>query len=409
MQQSEGKLYETLSPELTLVLLCSKLEIQEKEQEVIDKLITAGGLDWNQFLHLTLHHRLYPLVCQGLGKCNDLKVPREIIAALRQERNRNVSKTLPMTGELIKVMGAMSKKGIRAVVLKGFPLAKLLYKDLTLRTSRDLDILVWPKDVHKARRVLEESGYFLDAATSQLTDEQLKKWMKVNQHLHYWDQEKNVCIELHWRLDCHGMNIPLPALENNLDTMEIAGQPMKVLGKEELLLYLVLHGASHAWFRFKWLIDVDILIKNQDFSWKRLYALADQLAVRSVLNQGIFLSRELLGTVIPSHVAERVAMDKRGQRLAFMAVNFIRSSEYKTKGIGRVAIAFFQWHRYQFYLQAAWRKKISLLARCFLPSEEDFKMISLSEKMYFIYYMMSPFTWLGRRLWNAVKRCRAEC
>jgi len=401
LHDNAKNLYETLPAELRLVLLCAKLKIEQKERQLIDQLL-VGPINWDFFVYLALHHKVYPIVYRYLSTLS--AVPKEVLFALQQETNKNISHTLPMMAELVRVLKIMDNNGIRVVVMKGFPLAYQLYKDMTLRPSRDLDILISPKNLDKVRMLIEENGYILRPPIAKLTPEQLKKWMKSNQHIEYWQPNKGILLEIHWRLDCHGMDIPLAQAQNSLIQLQIAGQSIQILGKEESLLYLVLHGAVHAWFRLKWLYDVDAMIRQGDFCWSALYQLADRLAVRTVLNQTVILLRELLQTPIPIGIVTVAIKDKQAEKLGWMALRFIKDHEYHPKSRKVIAVLYFQWRKYQFYLQSKWKKRLSFIFRCFLPSEEDLAMISLPAKLYFVYYILSPFSWIGRRVQNIARR-----
>ena len=401
MHDHTNNFYNALPAELRLLLLCSKLKIERREQQVIDQLL-VGPIDWDFFVYLTLHHKVYPIVYRYLSTLS--VVPKEALLALQQQTNKNISQTLPMMAELVRVLKIMDINGIDAVVMKGFPLAYQLYKDITLRPSRDLDILIPPEELDKARMLIEANGYVLRPPISNLTPEQLKQWMKSNQHIEYWQPNKGILLEIHWRLDCHGMDIPLAQAKNSLIQVQLAGQSINILGKEESLLYLVLHGAVHAWFRLKWLYDVDAMIRQGDFCWTTLYQLADDLAVRAVLNQTVILLRELLQTPIPMRIIALAMQDQHAEKLGYMALQFISDHDYKPKSRKVIALLYFQWRIYQFYLQSKWKRRFSFIFRCFLPSEEDLAMVSLPANLYFIYYILSPFSWIGRRIQNIVRR-----
>ncbi len=404
MSYVSGKIYDKLSLELKLVLICSRLKLQEKERETVNKLLTRN-INLNLFLQLALHHQVYPLVYRCLSALAHPGVNGEVLSALRRESQSNMIKTLQMVAELVKILQATMQNGIRMVVMKGFPLAYRLYGDISLRPSRDLDILVWPEDVERTRAIIEKHGYQMHYPISKkVTQGQLRKWMETNQHFGYWHPVREIYIELHWRLDCHGVEIPMSQVEKCLTNMQIAGQSMNVLGKEELLLSLVLHGASHAWARLRWLCDIDMVIRQGDFSWERLYQAADDLGVKFVLNQAIILSGEIFATTVPADIAQIVYKDTRAKELAFMALPFIRGNDYKHKNIKLSALLYYHTKKYGFYLQSGWRKRLSFIARCFLPSVEDLEKSLLPENLYFMYYIISPFTGFCRRVRNVARR-----
>lgn len=388
---------ETLSPELRLICACVKHQIIKTEEQ---KGITgsfAGQIDWDMFVHLSLHHRVYPLVYQCLSSLERSDVPHEVVDVLRQKSRENMTKTLQMTGELVKVLRALGKNGISAVVLKGFPLAYKCYGNVALRPSRDLDILVWAEDVVKARAVLELYGYEdVHPKSVALTPARVRNWRAS--HFEYWHKEKEICIELHWRL-CHcDMEIPLNRIENSLERIKIAEQPVCVMGTEELLLYLIPHGAKHGWFRLRWLCDIGMMLRQGDFSWERLYVLAKELGFETSLNQAVILSRDLLAAPVPDNIAEIVAKDRKAQKLADMTLVFINEAKCDLTNLEEGMPLYDHKRMYLSVFQWGWRRRWTNICSRLWPTESDIALISLPDYLYFMYYLIRLCTGFSRRL-----------
>lgn len=389
-------IYETLSLELKLLLACLRPQIAEKEQNPIDMLF-AAPIDWDLLVHLAVYHGVLPLVYQYISTLKHVALPPEAISILRQKSRESTLKTLHMIGELVKVMRDMEENGIRVVVLKGFPLADKLYGNVALRPSQDLDILVWPKDMDKARRLIEAQGYERIYPSFAATPGQLRNWMKIQHHFMYWHKDKHITLEMHWQLGHHGMDIPLTYIEHSLTQVKIAGQLMHMLGTEELLLSLVLHGASHRWFSLKWLCDIGMMLRRGGFSWQRLYGLAESLGVETILNQAIILSRHLLAAPVPDGIIDMVNKDRKAQKLATMAIPFIIDFHSNFDQSIDLLSHYYK-KKYGFYLQCGWRKKFAFIHHHFLPTDADIELIALPESLYFMYFLIRPFTWFKHQL-----------
>ncbi|KJR49320.1 hypothetical protein UF75_0160 [Desulfosporosinus sp. I2] len=317
---------------------------------------------------------------------------------LQKKLRENTSKALHMTGDLINVLRLMEESGIRAVVLKGIPLGYMLYSNLALRPSRDLDILVWPEDVHKAIVVIENQGYERIEPSSVVTPERLNNWMKTNHHLGFRHNDREIYLELHWRVGHYGIEIPLNEIESCLTQLTIAGQAMYIPGAEELLLFLMLHGASHAWFRLKWLCDIAVLLGRGGFSWERLYALAEHLGVEALLNQAVIFAHDLLQAPVPDNVVQRIMKDRKARNLVRMALPFIFSVNYEPANLTISMPLYFHSKKYEFSVQIGWKKKFAYLYKKLLPKDRDFELITLPESLYFLYYLFRPFNWLSRKV-----------
>ena len=388
---------DTLTSELKLVLLCSQVKIREKDLPAIQQLL-AGAIDWDLFLNLAEHHRVYPLVYQSLSTLVNSVVPEHVIGVLRKKGWENSSKTLQMTGELVKVLQAMEENGIRTIVLKGFPLGSMLYGNLALRPSRDLDILVWPEDLERARNAVENLGYEQMSPSSVMTPEQVQNWMKKNHHFGYWHRDQEICLELHWRLGHYGLEMPLQEIENSLAEVKIGGQAVCVLGTEEQLLFLILHGAGHAWFRLKWLCDVGVMLRQGAFSWERLYGLSEHLGVEALLNQAVMLALHLLQAPVPDRVVKRITKDRKAQNLVGMALPFISAVDYDPANLRINRPLYFHHKKYQLSILPGWRKKFAYLHNLVLPKDRDIELIPLPQSLYFLYYPLRPFTWFSRQV-----------
>ncbi|MFD1957531.1 nucleotidyltransferase family protein [Paenibacillus thailandensis] len=75
-------------------------------------------------------------------------------------------------------------------------LAIQLYGDLSLRTSKDLDILVDPDDVELAEATMARLGY--EAADKHDSD---PNWKRKYHHLSFSHKERRAEVEIHWRLN----------------------------------------------------------------------------------------------------------------------------------------------------------------------------------------------------------------
>ena len=403
MQFNASRIFNELSPELRLVLLCSNLKSKDKDQDTIDKLIDSG-INWPVFTNLVLHHRVYPLAYRYLRTLAHSAVPNEVVAALHELKQDNDRKTLQMITEFVRIMRALEQKGIRTIIIKGFPLAQQLYGDIALRTSRDLDIFVHIEDLGAATKVIEDHGYIWRKPFAVSKTIPLKKWMDWDKHLNYWHPQLEVCIELHWRLDCQGMNIPFSLIDKGRISTRMFGQSINVLGHEELLLYLVIHGSAHKWSRIKWLLDINLMVKKGGYSWEKIYLISDNLGVRPVLNQALILVHVLLENPLPKAIVDLIDKDAKAKKMAMIALRFIIDNGLHTnKSLNEKAIRLYQQKIYEFNLNSKLRGQLSYLSKCFIPSVEDLELISLSRRVYFIYYIISPFTWFYRRILTITK------
>ncbi|MBP2645632.1 MAG: hypothetical protein H6Q75_1072 [Firmicutes bacterium] len=378
------------SPELRLLFRC--VQQSRAAQNLKDGLIQET-IDWQYVLTLVRYHQSGSLVYKTLSQVPEL-VPQEILKALHREYKENMARSLVMTGELVKICAVLERQGIAYAVLKGIPLGYMLYGDLGYRVSGDLDILVWPEELDKAVSLLEGME-FRREDPSFLTERGRKGWLAETNHftLHH---KNGIAVELHWRLENNELSLPLAYVQGSLTNVMVAGHKISVMNKEELLLFLVLHGAKHGWARVKWLTDIAAMIQCGGFDWKRVNRLAQCLEVRCVLNQALLLAGELLKVPLGEEFMAVAAQDKKARQLALAAMPIIATPVFN-KNCVPYKLRYFAYKQYKFYLLRGWKRKISYIGNQFRPTENDIRVITLPQCLYFLYYAIRPLA--GVRRW----------
>jgi hypothetical protein len=140
---------------------------------------------------------------------------------------------------------ALEADGIEAILLKGIALSRVLYHVDEPRGYFDVDMLVGPKDLAPAGRVLEALGYQNMSKLHGIVD------VAGIQHAEMWAKsdpaEGNVTIDLHWRLA--GCEAPSErvweALRPHRWYIDVGGARLATLDRSGLGLHLALHAAQH--------------------------------------------------------------------------------------------------------------------------------------------------------------------
>ncbi|KUK65715.1 MAG: hypothetical protein XD84_0332 [Desulfotomaculum sp. 46_80] len=378
--------FNNIPPELWLMLASAsgdKAKIQNLLQLPVN---------WDYLLQLAINHRVYPLVYKTLKHLNNPEVPEYVIDYLQQRYQENAVRALTMTGETVRISKYLKNNGIHAVVLKGAPLSLYLYSDITIRPSRDIDILVAPDELIKAQELLESEGYYPILPECNMTSRQLQIYFMFTHSYHfgYWHSEKNIYLELHWRL---GHALPMPK-ESNIKRIEMSGSLMPVLSDEELLLYLISHGASHAWCRLRWLVDIVKFIQQKDIDWDRFSDLVNSIGMKSILHQTLILANRLFDVPLPTNYLSELTYTKYDWRLACTAMNVcltVADNESNDKYTKHC------WKIYNDLLRVGWKSKLFYFFKYyFSPHMNDIKLISLPNTLFPLYYTIRPFTWLVR-------------
>ncbi len=141
-------------PEWRLLLLVCR---PRRSQDEISSLL-QDPLQWNELLALAETHGVLPLLHEALEPVRS-SVDPEIFKRLASTHQTNVHKAMMLSRELIRIQEALVEVGVEAMPYKGLALAEAVYGDIALRQTGDIDLLIRPTDVGRAREALRELEY----------------------------------------------------------------------------------------------------------------------------------------------------------------------------------------------------------------------------------------------------------
>ena len=168
--------------------------------------------------------------------------------------------------ELETVVGAFESAGIETLILKGAALLALHYRDPGARPMQDLDLLIRPADLPRARQILEGLGW-----------SRLRPSAPISHCGDYTDGRRNL-LDLHWTVmrrniadadDPDHWASAVPVLINKT--------PTKALDATNQLLHACVHGL--VWnpvHSLRWVADCLVVIRTapEGIDWPRFLALA---------------------------------------------------------------------------------------------------------------------------------------
>lgn len=332
---------------------------------------TSQRADWDSFLALCIHHRVYPVVYRDVRRLKLTCVPERVVDALKREHDRNTFRMLHFLREMGNVVQAFQANGIRVLVLKGPILGKELYGDISLRTSKDLDILVPPQDLGQADEIMRELGYIAVEPAD----------LKRRHHSTYVHPSKETEIELHWRLGPEAGREPsFDALWERKAVSSLLSFPVHYLGREDLAFSLITHGFRHGWFRLRWLLDIDYLAK-QPIDWKAVQRLVLDYRFGREFSQTFLLLRALLNTPV-SCLPDDPAPNRQAVRFAALAADVINGRGNRKYKFARGRLG----------------ARLKIVQEILSPGTTDREMLPLPRMLHFLYFLLRPFLWTWRRM-----------
>jgi len=226
---------------------------------------------------------------------------------LSRVARRQTAEELLHAVEVRAVLNALAAAGIRAVLLKGTPLAYTVYPSPACRPRSDTDLLVLKEDVSVARRVFAS----LDYRTTVYCDDLFSQFemQKVDSYgvVHVFD--------CHWKISTQ------PAFADVLDYDEMLAHAQSVpalgvhavaAGPLDALLLACIHPVMHHRNveRVLWTYDTHLLaLRLTETEWERFANLAVDKKIAAVSAERLRLAQKLFNTRVCPEVIRRLSAD----------------------------------------------------------------------------------------------------
>ena len=297
------------------ILLCCAHTASEAEKRSRLKRLLASDLDWEYLFSQAEKHGLLCLLLRSLGGLKKL-VPEPILDRLQEYYRFSLDRSIRLTRKLFEVLDLAERQGVRILPLKGPPLAVLLYGELALRPTGDVDVLVSAADWETLDQTLIDSG--CEAAETNRGGSSASS-PKDLFHSVYIDRD-GLRVELHWALAQPdlGFLYSFEELWEESRTIYLAGRQVSFLGPEQSLLVLCLHLGRHGWRRLLWLRDIASSANQESIDWEKLLRLSRLYGAERTLLPSLKLAKELLGARVPERVP---VQDLRPRILSAWAVS----------------------------------------------------------------------------------------
>jgi hypothetical protein len=289
--------------EWKVLLGCARPQLDADSADAIRGALQEG-IDWNRLYRLASRHRLVPFVYRHLHALDPDAVP----ASFRLQFLANARFALQRAGELLELVHAFEAADILAVPYKGPALSAQLYGDATLRTSRDLDVLVRRGDAVRAQALLIGRGYRPETPQGEAEE----AFRRRSRYSETFLKDGSFRVELHWAFTNQDVGFPLEldALSPRLGRIALGGGEVPTFAAEDLLLILCVHGAKHRWSRLEWITGVAELIRRSSIDWTDAVARARELGSLRMLLLGSLLAHELFDAPLPGEVLRQIRSDR---------------------------------------------------------------------------------------------------
>jgi hypothetical protein len=296
--------------EARLLLACARTNLTPQREAQIRALSTTP-LDWDYVLRLAERHHLAPLLRRNLHTA-----PATVLERLKLRFRQNVIHSMRLTAELVALLKLFQSAGVDVIPFKGPLLAQAAYGDIALREYVDLDLLVRPRDVPRAQRLMTQRGY---QPNVDLDGPQFHIALRSVEEQEF-TRPNGPMVEVHWSLLPPRMPA-LPAFDDlwqRAAPVNLSGYVARTLGDEDLLLFLIVHGGKHFWSSLGWLCDVaQVIAHRPQLDWHRLAEHAAAHRYTRMLRLGATLAAELFDAPVPPDLATETAAARQIVERAF--------------------------------------------------------------------------------------------
>jgi len=295
-----------------LLAACSATLPEQKRSRLLPLL--QEPVHWEKLFALADHHRAQPLLGQALSRLDD-GVPRDVMQVIGQSCQANLRKTLLLSGELIRIVDHLAALGIEVMPYKGPALAELLYGDIALRQSGDIDLLIHARDLARIRDAVRELGY---TPHEHFFAWEERAYLKSGYECAFDGVAGPNLLELQWAIlpRFYAVDFDMDGVFQRALTLPVAGRPMRTPSQSDLFLMLSLHAAKHVWGRLVWLCDIAQLMSLPSLDWDWIGSQAQNLGIVRILRVTMLTASQLLGAAIPAAAEQALPADPATPELA---------------------------------------------------------------------------------------------
>ncbi len=357
-----------------------------------------SGIDWTNIPNLAWKHKIRPMMAATLREAGWPQAAAAVRPSIEAAERQCAGKAVCQLDLLQKLTKAATQQGLRAIALKGVALSLYLYGDPFVRESFDLDFLVHPNDFARFRDILIAHECESEASKRPLSPRQsaiLKGFSHDEQFTH---GPSGTVIECHYRLVTNPFLIRTDhdALWERRALVPLAGSNIAILGRDDLIHFLVVHASGHSWERLKWMADLVAIYRTMDEA--DLLRLRDRAANEdylTLLDVSLLLAQSIASAALPPRVEKRASDNRRACDLAQRALR-LTALELTPASI----------RRHGFVLRRiAFKLGLKRSARYFafevaflLHRKKDWLALRLPDRLIWLYFVYWPFGYIWRRI-----------
>lgn len=292
------------SLELEILLESVRVSLLEQSIDRIKELLRNEKINWLRLDKLSIFHAIRPILFDAFERAGFVNAFSEQLKTRSQTQSIfNLATTL----ELHRVLALLEKYGLRVIPYRGVLFIRELYKNLPLRETHDLDLLVHPADAQKALEILLEDGYCFSIKNPEKLNNALiiTSLLQTFNLLEVGLEKKtelglDIYIDFHWHIkeEIHDFNINYEEFfDYQKDTLNRKETKKPFSQKTIFIMLLVHHGGRECWTRLKHFCDLIAFLKVNSLTKQELQHICKEIEMERFFEIGIELyQNEFLNT-----------------------------------------------------------------------------------------------------------------
>jgi hypothetical protein len=378
----------TEHPERWLLVSCSRTQMEPELEVQVRTLLETAALDWTSLIQQARMHGVISLLHHHLSRLNFECVPPDSREILQTLTRNALLRTLQQVAGMRQILELLTSRQINALLYKGPSLAQLAYRQIGLRQSGDLDILVDSSQLKAARDAILSLGYELILKPHAEEDG------RVYQGYDLLHPTSRIAVDLQDRFGIRNSSFALTfdELWQRHQVVGVGGVDVPTLSNEDYLLVLCAHGAQHRWGYVKWICDIGELLRaSPTLDWTWIFERAQTLQTERILNLGLLLAEGVGGAALPNRVKAPVSTDKVAQAMVDEVYYWMFHEVTTLSDLLRL-----QWFalRFDLRLRKQLRNKVKntffILSRRIEPQDRDTSAVKLPRSLRVLYYVFRP-------------------
>ncbi|MBU0764829.1 MAG: nucleotidyltransferase family protein, partial [Bacteroidetes bacterium] len=161
----------------------------------------------DKLLYLSDIHRLDHFIFTKAKEIPGI-LPEAATKGLRERLIQRYLVTLAQISEITKLTSLFEKSSVDHLFFKGLALSQLLYEDMSIRSSHDIDLLIRAEDVRETDRLLKNEGYTRITPEKDPGSKQFRILISKYHHFKYLCPDRRIILEIHWKTDKYGLFHP---------------------------------------------------------------------------------------------------------------------------------------------------------------------------------------------------------